>query len=439
MDENLTAIENAATADPRRTTRYDVLIAGGGIVGTTLALALASGLPPGSRLGLIDAAPRRDGPRSIRNGRAVALTAASVRLLNTLGVWPALAAEAQPVSGIEITDSSLKAGLRPTLLSYETALTDGDSPGEPSMYVVPTAAIEAALWAALESCDSVDRVFDAKVVGFVATDTGTAAALDWAKITLSSGVRVEARLLAACDGRRSNIRSLAGIGTVGRPYQQMAITVTVAHTAPHNGVAVQHFLPGGPFAVLPLPEDRCCITWSEDTREAERILAAGDSVLLDELDRRLGGRLGTLRLEGRPESWPLDVFLARAFIARRVALVGDAAHGVHPIAGQGLNLGLKDVAALAEAVVDQARAGLDIGAVEPLCRYERWRRFDTMTSAAAFDILNRAFSNDNALLRSIRAIGLETVDRVPFLKRRLVAEASGTTGTLPRLLKGEPI
>lgn len=425
----------AAAAGREPTITADVAIAGAGFAGLATAIALADGLPPGARVVLIDREPgeppRDDGGNRAnlpRDGRAVALTVSSVRLLTALGIWSGIADLAQPVSGIEITDSALKAGIRPVVLAYDTEVASG----EPSMYIVPNASLVAALANAASRRPAIISLRGCLIERF-------SAGPDTASAVLDDGRRIEARLLVACDGRKSRLRGLAGIGTVGWPYHQHGITVIIAHDKPHRGLAVQHFLPGGPFALLPLPGNRTCVTWSEGEAEAARIMALDDDAFLDELDRRVGGRLGGLSLDGPRQSWPLDMFLSRAFVSKRFALVGDAAHGVHPIAGQGLNLGFKDVAALAEAVVDQARLGLDIGAPEPLARYERWRRMDTMTAAAGFDALNRLFSNDIGLLRSLRLFGLETIDRVPFLKRRLVEEAAGVTGQLPRLLRGEPV
>jgi 2-octaprenyl-6-methoxyphenol hydroxylase len=232
---------------------------------------------------------------------------------------------------------------------------------------------------------------------------------------------------------------MAGIKTVGWDYPQAGIVTVVAHERPHGGKAVQHFLPAGPFAILPLTGNRSCITWSENREEAERILALDDAGFLAEIDRRFGGKLGALSLTGPRQSWPLSLHLARALVASRVALVGDAAHVVHPLAGQGLNLALRDVAALAEVLADAARVGLDLGDATALARYERWRRFDSWMSAAAFDGLNRLFSNDVTLLRSAREFGLGLVDRLPGLKQMFVTEAAGLSGEVPRLLKGEAV
>lgn len=414
-----------------------------------LALALAEGLPPrsatsgstsrGGATGVHIALVDRDGEKPAdaengpRDGRAVALAASSVRLLTALGVWQDIEHASEPVSGIEITDSALKAGIRPVLLSYDTHI-GGDEldSGEASMQIVPLAVLEAALSTAIARRPEITVLRGRTIASF-------ASGPERVSVVLDDGRALDAPLLAACDGRRSKLREMAGIGTVGWDYHQHGITVVVAHDEPHRSKAVQHFLPGGPFALLPLPGNRTCVTWSEGSEEAARIMALDDAAFLEELDRRVAGRLGALRIDGTRQSWPLDVFLARDYVKPRFVLVGDAAHGVHPIAGQGLNLAMKDVAALVEVTVDQARLGLDLGAPEALSRYERWRRFDTMTAAAGFDALNRLFSNDIGLLRSLRSLGLELVDRVPLLKRHLVDEAAGITGTLPRLLRGNRV
>jgi 2-octaprenyl-6-methoxyphenol hydroxylase len=243
----------------------------------------------------------------------------------------------------------------------------------------------------------------------------------------------------AADGRTSRLREAAGIGVVGWTYAQVGIVATVGHKRPHRGRAVQHFLPSGPFAILPLPGNRACITWTEEEQEGRRIAALDDAGFLVEVEKRFGFRLGEIELLGLRGLWPLEMHLARALAAPRLALIGDAAHVVHPIAGQGLNLGLRDVAALTEVVADAARLGLDIGSAIVLARYERWRRTDAAISAAAFDGLNRLFSNDWAVLRTARSAGLGIVERLPALKQFFVAEAAGLTGEVPKLLRGERV
>jgi 2-octaprenyl-6-methoxyphenol hydroxylase len=255
-------------------------------------------------------------------------------------------------------------------------------------------------------------------------------------VALASGSAIAAQLLVAADGKRSLLRERSGIKCIGWSYPQIGIVTTVAHTRPHHGKAVQHFLPSGPFAILPLTGNRCSIVWTEDAREGAAIMAADETRFLEALSKRFGHRLGDIALAGPRQSFTLDMQIARNFVTDRLALIGDAAHVVHPLAGQGLNIGLRDAAALTETVVDAARLGLDIGGAIVLERYERWRRFDSAFSAAVMDGLNRLFSNDSAPLRTLRDLGLGLVDRAPSVKRFLVREAAGRTGTVPCLLTG---
>jgi 2-octaprenyl-6-methoxyphenol hydroxylase len=263
-------------------------------------------------------------------------------------------------------------------------------------------------------------------------------------VQLSDGAMIETRLLVAADGAHSLIRERAGIATHGWTYDQSAIVTTVAHERDHHGRAEEHFLPAGPFAILPLTDDangghRSSIVWTEDAREAERILALPEPEFHAELERRFGLQLGEIKAVGPRRAHPLGLSVARAFIDDRLALVGDAAHVIHPIAGQGLNMGLKDVAALAEVIVDAARLGIDPGSFAVLERYQRWRRFDTMAMGVATDGLNRLFSNKSAVLRLARDVGLGVVERLPALKHFFIREAAGLVGEVPKLLKGEAL
>jgi 2-octaprenyl-6-methoxyphenol hydroxylase len=257
--------------------------------------------------------------------------------------------------------------------------------------------------------------------------------------TLSDGATLSARLLVAADGARSAIREQAGIATHGWNYDQAGIVTTVAHERDHHGRAEEHFLPAGPFAILPLTGRRSSIVWTETKAEADRIVALPDDEFHVELEKRFGLHLGDIAVVGPRRAYPLGLFVARSFIADRIALIGDAAHVIHPIAGQGLNMGLRDVAALAEAIVDGARLGIDVGAVSVLERYQRWRRFDTMAMGIATDGLNRLFSNNSDVLRLARDVGLGVVDRLPNLKEFFIREAAGLTGDVPKLLKGETL
>ncbi len=418
-----------ASAAPQH--RFDIVISGASFAGLALARALGRAFGADLRIAVLDRTPRRE--TATPDSRAFALSAGARRMLEALGVWPEIAALSQPVTEIEITDSSLEAGIRPVLLTYDNHVPAPDGTAdtaEPASVIVPAQALEQALARAAASEPGVTLLIPSEIASF--RDTGSAVA-----ITLKDGSEIAAALLVGAEGRRSPTREQAGIKSIGWKYGQTAIVTTIAHERPHNGRATQHFLPAGPFAILPLPDNRACLTWTEDATEAARILALDDAGFLAEVETRVGGRLGALSIVGPRQSWPLDLHLARAYVAPRYAVIGDAAHGVHPIAGQGVNLALRDVAALAEIVADSLRLGLDPGNLEALGRYERWRRFDSFSSAAAFDGLNRLFSNDSLLMRAARDVGLGLVDRLPGVKQRLVAEAAGLTGDLPRLFKSE--
>ena len=415
--------------------RVDIAIAGGSATGLALALGVARCLGPELSVAVIDRGATAETSTGQDDPRAVALTAASRRMLQSLGVWSALSAHAEPVRRIEITDSSLDAGLRPVLLSWDNELEahpDDPLATEVAAHIVPLTRVTAALAQAVANEPSVRMVRPAEVVSFRVETFA-------AHLGLAAGADLTARLAIAADGPRSLLRQAAGIKSVGWPYDQVGIAATVVPEREHNGVAVQHFLPAGPFAILPLTGNRCCVTWTETASQGRRIMALDDAAFLDELDLRFGGRLGALTLDGGRRAWPLGLQLARSYVAPRLALVGDAAHAVHPIAGQGLNLAFRDVAALVDVIADAARVGLDIADGTTLSRYERWRRFDSMAAAAAFDALNRLFSRDARLLRSARELGLQIVDRLPGVKRALIGEAAGLTGELPRLLRGERV
>jgi 2-octaprenyl-6-methoxyphenol hydroxylase len=403
-------------------TQFDVIIAGGGFVGMTLALALASLAPKGFRVALIDAEPPQ---KDKVDARASALSAASKGLLSVLGIWAELAGDAQPITSIDITDSSLDAPLRPHFLGFDDDL----KPGESGAYMIENADLTRALNGAVAREPAIAVFAPDSVTGFSATPFDI-------EVERAKGGAAAAKLLIAADGKRSRLREEAQIKCVSWSYPQVGIVTTVKHEKPHGGKAVQHFLPGGPFAILPLKGNRSSIVWTEDKATGKAIMA-DEATFLAELGKRFGSKLGDIVLAGPRQSFPLDFQVARSFVAERMALVGDAAHAVHPLAGQGLNIGFRDVAALTEIIVESARLGLDIGASGPLERYERWRRFDSAFSATVMDGLNRLFSNDNAPLRALRDLGLGVVDRAPWLKRALVREAAGVSGNVPRLLKGE--
>ena len=397
----------------------DVLIAGGGFAGLTLAIALRQALGPSFAVTVADPAL---GVSHANDERASAIVAAARRLFETIGVWDAVAGQAQPILDMVVTDSRLADAMRPVFLTFAGEV----EPGEPFAHMIENRFLVDALAAkaAAEGVTLISRAVN-----------GTSEGLRALGITADIGTT--ARLLVAADGARSTIRTMAGIATHGWDYPQSAIVTAVAHERDHGGRAEEHFLPAGPFAILPLKGNRSSIVWTEDKREAERIVALPDEEFHAELEQRFKLHLGDIKAVGGRRVHPLGFFVARSFIAERIALVGDAAHVIHPIAGQGLNMGLKDVAALAEVIVDAARLGLDPGSEAVLERYQRWRRFDTVAMGIATDGLNRLFSNRSDVLRFARDIGLGLVDRVPNLKRLFIREAAGLVGEVPKLLRGE--
>jgi 2-octaprenyl-6-methoxyphenol hydroxylase len=412
-------------ASARSAQRIDTLIGGAGFAGLALAIALRQGLGPSFSVTVAD--PALTG--AAKDGRASAIVAAARRLFETIGVWQKV--EAQPILDMVVTDSRLSDVVRPVFLTFE-----GDvGPGEPFAHMIENAALLAAL---------VEKAKDEGVTLRTAAVADLAFTNDRVSARLSDGDTLAARLLIAADGARSAIRERAGIASQGFSYGQSAIVATVAHERDHRGRAEEHFLPAGPFAILPLKRDpsvghRSSIVWTEQAHEAARIVALPDAEFHAELERRFGLHLGEIRVVGPRRVHPLGLSVARTFIADRLALVGDAAHVIHPIAGQGLNMGLKDVAALAEVIVDAARLGLDPGSLAVLERYQRWRRFDTVAMGIATDGLNRLFSNQSDVLRLVRDVGLGVVDRLPALKHLFIREAAGLVGEVPKLLRGQAL
>jgi 2-octaprenyl-6-methoxyphenol hydroxylase len=408
-------------ADKQSTAHCDMIIAGANYTGLAAALSLVEAAGDGVRITIFD---RSSGGLPTSDPRCFALSAGARNLLARLGVWAEIAGAAQDVTQIALTDSPLGAAVRPILLRYDNRLEDVGAAAS----IVPGPVLLEALRAAANRAPAI-TIEDRGDIAELAATPGRIT------VNTSQGVAYSASLLIGADGRGSKVRSLAGIKTTTFSHAQTGIVATIKHTDPHEGCAIQHFLPAGPFAILPLVGDRSCITWSEDAANAERILALDDAAFLEEIDRRVAGRLGHLELDGPRGSFPLSSQLARSYVSDRIALVGDAAHAVHPIAGQGLNLAMRDVAALAEKVADGMRVGLDCGDATILEAYELWRRFDATMSAGVFGGLNKLFSSDIALLRSVREAGLGLVDRSPALKRRFVNEAAGLTGEVPRLMQ----
>jgi len=404
----------------------DVLIAGGGFAGLALACALRQSLGPSFRVAVADPAFAR--PPS--DARASAIAAGARRLFETIGVWAAVADDTQPILDMVITDSKLDDAVRPTFLTFGGEI----APGEPFAHMVENTPLLAAL---------VERAAQGGVVLLPTSlkDFSSRSPSAHRRVTaeLGNGQVHATRLLVAADGAHSRVRAGAGITCTSWAYPQSAIVTTVAHERPHHGRAEEHFLPAGPFAILPLKGLRSSIVWTEEASEAQRIVALPDDAFHAELEARFGLHLGEIVAVGPRRAFPIGLAIARAFVAERVALIGDAAHVIHPIAGQGLNLGLRDAAALAECITDAARLGLDPGGPDVLSRYQRWRRFDTVAMGITTDGLNRLFSNRSDVLRLVRDIGLGMVDRLPRLKDSFIHQAAGLAGEVPKLLRGEAL
>ena len=411
-----------------------IVIAGAGLAGLSLALALKQALADSHEIVVADPV-LGEGRRP--DERAYAISAAGRRMFEALGVWSAMAEGAQPIADMVITDSRTRDVVRPTYLTFgDDAAGEGAGPaGEPFAHMVWSRVINAELG---KACASAGVVMRPDVVREARSGA------DRMSVQLASGESLNAALVVAADGARSRLREQAGIGWVGWSYDQSGIVATIGHERDHGGRATEHFLPAGPFAILPLPDradggHRSSIVWTEATADAAALLCLHPEDLLEELETRFGHQLGAIHVETPPKAYPLSFGMARRFVGERLALLGDAAHVIHPIAGQGLNLGLKDVARLAEAIVDAARLGLDVGSSAALIPYEQARRFDTVAMGVVTDGLNKLFSNDVAALRLARDLGLGLVDRMPGLKGFFISQAAGRSASQPRLLRGEPI
>jgi len=403
--------------------RADVLISGGGMVGLPLGLALAQG---GLKTVIADAAPPAKVLEPNFDGRVSALAYASVRMLRALGVWEGLAPNAQPIREILVTDGQVGKPASPFSLHF-----DADEVGAEALgHIAENRHIRAALYKTVEASPNLELMAPATVTS-VRMEAGGAVA------RLKDGEEISAALVIAADGRDSALRTQMGMQVIGWSYPQTGIVATVEHEKPHNGVAYEHFLPSGPFAILPMTGNRSSLVWTEAKSKAPGLLALDEEKFNAELAQRFGAHLGKTKAAGPRWSYPLSFHIARDFVRTRFALAGDCAHGIHPIAGQGLNLGLKDAAALAEVLLDAGRLGRDIGALDTLKRYERWRRFDSFALAASTDALNRLFSNDIAPLRHLRDLGLGIVDSIAPARRFFMRHAGGDIGKLPRLMKGE--
>jgi 2-octaprenyl-6-methoxyphenol hydroxylase len=400
----------------------DVIIVGGGLNGPALALALAQG---GLRVAVVDARAAPARAEAGFDGRAYALAIASKRLLQVLGVWPLVAQRSQPILKIVASDGHAGQGAAPYFLTF-----DADEIEEgPMGFMLEDRFLYAGFLAAMAAEPRVTLLSGETVV---AQEVGRGVS-----VTLASGTVLRGKVLVGCDGRGSGTAERAGITRRGWGYGQTALVTAVRHERDHQGTAQQFFMPSGPLAILPLPGGHLSsIVWSETEAQAAAVQALGDADYLDALRPRFGDFLGEIALAGARFTYPLSLSLAERFVSARLALVGDAAHGVHPLAGQGLNLGLRDVGALAEVLVEASRRGEDIGAADVLERYQAWRRFDATALALGMDAVNRLFSNDNPLLRGVRDLGLGLVNAIPAARRGFIRQAAGLTGDVPKLLQG---
>ena len=409
--------------------RFDVIIVGAALNGLAAALALAgSKATRPLSVAVIDIKDPYQRILADRDARASAITASSRQMFAALGVWDHISLHAQDMREIVVSDGKGAAEDGPVLLQF------GDtSTGQPAMAcLVENNHLLQGLLAGIAASPNI-----ALITGHGVASQSFGPGL--ARIKLSNGTQFSCSLIIAADGAKSAMRQAANIDLVGWSYDQMGIVVTFSHELPHQGRAEEHFTPSGPFAILPLTGNRSSIVWTKSTAEAKRILALSPADFKVELHSQVGNHLGEIEIIGQPQGYPLAMFFAKEFHGERLALVGDAAHIIHPLAGLGLNLGLRDAAALAECVSDAYALGQDIGGLAVLERYTVWRRFDTVTTAATMDGFNRLFSNDNSFLRLIRDLGLRTTNQTRGLKQAFAREAAGQTGSLPRLLRGEPV
>ncbi len=399
----------------------DILIVGGGLTGPALALALAQA---GRSVTIIDALPQQTRATPEFNGKSYALALASVRLLAAIGIWDHIRDSAQPMLEIKVSDGRAGEGPAPFFLHFDHAeIEEG-----PMGHMCEDRFLRRALLTAMDAEPRITQITGA----VTAQDVGP----DGVILTLNDGSRISGRLLVGSDGRGSGTATRAGITRTGWDYAQTALVAAIEHDLPHNGIAHQFFMPPGPLAILPLPGNVSSIVWSENAATAKRFAALPDDDFMEVLRPRFGSFLGEIALRGERYTYPLGLSLANSFVAPRVALVGDSAHGLHPIAGQGFNAGLRDVGALAQVIDEAVRRGEDFAAPDVLARYQQWRRFDVTALAMTTDLTNRLFSNDNPVLRGLRDLGMGAISAMPRLRRNFMREAAGLTGDLPDLMKG---
>lgn len=402
--------------------KTDFIIVGGGLNGPALAIAAADA---GFTVSIIDSLPKAVRETRDFDGRSYALALASKRLLQGIGVWADVAEHAQPMLEIKVTDGRAGEGAAPWMLHFDHAeIEEG-----PMGFMVEDRHLRGAFLTAMDRHRNITQIDGETVVAQHVNDAGVT-------VTLASGGTVSGALLIGSDGRKSGTAVRAGIKRTGWGYDQTAIVCAVEHERSHGGIAHQFFMPHGPLAILPLTGNRSSIVWAETTARAAEVMALDDSGFLDALRPAFGSFLGEIGLTGARFTYPLGLTLANSFIAERTALIGDAAHGMHPIAGQGLNAGLRDVAALMDVISEARARGADLGGPQTLASYQQWRRFDTATLALATDAFNKVFSNDNTILRAARDLGMGLVNGAPSLRRKFIREAAGLTGDLPKLMRG---
>lgn len=412
----------------------DVAVAGGGLAGLTLALALHKA---GLDVCVIDAVELDARTAPEYDGRASALAFSSWRMLETIGAARHMGEHHQRIEDILVVDGRPYDGIKPggpgkDQLHFDRREISPDQDGEALGYMAENRWTRIALAKEIEA-SGMTVLAPERVVGLCDAGAGRAG------LELEGGKRVEAQLIVACDGKFSRLRDAAGIRTWGREYGQKGVVLNVAHELPHEGVAYEFFMPSGPFAILPLPGNRSSLVWTERSAAADALKAMDEAGFQEALEGRFGDFLGAVRRDSPIWTYPLGLKVAETFIGPRLALVGDAARAIHPIAGQGFNLGVRDAAALAETIVSTKRAGLDIGSQTALRAYERWRKTDTAALSIGTDFFNTLFSNDHASIRLARGLGIGLVDRIPFARRFFMRTAGGATGDLPALLRGESL
>ena len=398
----------------------DIIIVGGGLNGSLLAIAAAK---IGFSTIVLDSKETHSDELNSFDGRSYALAASSVRLLKNLDIFEDIRDCSQPILDIEILDGKLVQGPSQFSLHFDNnEIHDG-----PMGYMIEDRFIQKALFAKILASKRIDYKFDSIVIKHYRQG-------NYISVRLDNGQKLRTKLVVGADGRNSDIAKQAKIKKSGWRYKQNALVCAIEHEIDHKGLAWQYFLPSGPLAILPMTGNRSSIVWTEKTKDADAISLLDDNQYMEILNSRLGSFLGKSKLVGGRHSFPLELRIADRFIDDRLALIGDAAHSVHPIAGQGLNAGFKDVAVLAHVLQDSCQRGEDFGSLGVLKRYEEWRRFDSVQLAYSTDLFNRLFSNENEALQLIRNIGIKILDSIPAAKRNIIKEAAGITGELPRLM-----